>query len=168
MSELLHQLGINGKLLLSQGVNFGIVLAVLTFFVYKPLVKILNERREKIEFGLRGAEEAKKRLAEIDVLKAEKIQEGETQAFEIVKGAEERAQERGVEIVDDAEVKSREILQRASQVEEQRRLEALATLTQESKSMIKSALIKMVSMKPDQIDEALIAEAVSEIKKQKI
>ena len=58
MAELLSQLGIDGKLLLSQGVNFGIVLAVLTYFIYKPLVKILNERKTKIEFGLKGAAEA--------------------------------------------------------------------------------------------------------------
>ena len=51
MSELLSQLGIDPKLLLSQGVNFGLVIIILTFLVYKPLVKILNERKQKIEFG---------------------------------------------------------------------------------------------------------------------
>ena len=165
MSELLHQLGIDGRLLLSQGVNFGIVLAVLTFFVYKPLVKILNERREKIEFGLRGAEVVEKKLKEMEEIKVLKIQEGEKQAFEIVKTAETKAGERGEEIVSEAEVKAEELLAKAALIEEQRKLETLAKLSEESKSMIKKALVKMVNLKPDAIDEALIEEAAGEIKK---
>src|SRR3989344_9332359 len=88
MLELFGQLNIDFRLLLSQGTNFFIVLAALTFFVYKPLVKNLNERKAKIEFGLRGAREAEERLAGIEALKKQKIIEAEKNAFEIVRAAE--------------------------------------------------------------------------------
>jgi len=61
MSALFTQLGINWKLLLAQGINFGLLLVVLAKFVYRPLLKLMKEQREKIEFGLKGAEEAAKR-----------------------------------------------------------------------------------------------------------
>ena len=60
MSELFSQLGIDWKLLLAQGVNFVILLVVLTKFVYKPLMKMVEARRQKIELGIRGGEMAEK------------------------------------------------------------------------------------------------------------
>ena len=58
MNELFSQLGIDPKLLLAQGVNFVILLVVLTKFVYKPLMKMVEERRKKIELGIKGGEKA--------------------------------------------------------------------------------------------------------------
>ena len=51
-NQLLSQLGIDWKLFLSQAVNFFILLLVLTFFVYKPLIKIVKERNKRIKEGL--------------------------------------------------------------------------------------------------------------------
>src|SRR3989344_2351602 len=168
MSELLSQLGINGKLLLSQGVNFFIVLAVVTVFVYRPLLKVLNERKGKIELGLKGAREAEKRLAEIEEIKAEKIRESEKKAVLLLKQAEEKAGVRGEEILGEAEKRADELLEKAGKVEEQRRIEALTRISEESKDIIKKALAKMVELKPGAIDEALIEEVSGEIKKQRI
>ena len=60
--ELLSNLGINGKLLLAQIVNFFILLYILKRFAYKPILKVLDDRKEKIEKGLRDAENAKDKL----------------------------------------------------------------------------------------------------------
>ena len=65
-NQLLFQLGINWKLFLSQTVNFFILLGVLTFFVYKPLIKVIKLRNSKIKEGLEKAEEADVRLKNID------------------------------------------------------------------------------------------------------
>lgn len=168
MSELLSQLGIDFSLLISQGVNFFIVLAVLTFFVYRPLVKIMNERKARIDFGLKGADEAERKLLEVDVLKQEKIREGEKSAFEIIKSAENKAIARGDEIIKSAEDKAEDLLKKAKEVEDQKRMEAFSKLSEESKSLIRGALAKMVKLSPDNFDEALIKEAIQEIKAHKI
>ena len=76
-NQLLSQLGIDWKLFLSQAVNFFILLVVLTFFVYKPLIKIIKQRNQKIKEGLDKAEEADVRLKEIDNIGKEKIKEAE-------------------------------------------------------------------------------------------
>ncbi|OGG44471.1 hypothetical protein A2841_00110 [Candidatus Kaiserbacteria bacterium RIFCSPHIGHO2_01_FULL_48_10] len=47
--ELLGQLGINGTLLLAQAVNFLLLLWILNRFLYKPIVKMLDERKAKAE-----------------------------------------------------------------------------------------------------------------------
>ncbi|OGF51464.1 hypothetical protein A3I27_00825 [Candidatus Giovannonibacteria bacterium RIFCSPLOWO2_02_FULL_43_11b] len=168
MSELFSQLGIDFRLLLSQGANFFIVLAALTFFVYKPLVKILNERKERIEFGLRGAREAEERLAGIEALKKQKIVEAEKNATEIIRAAETDAGLRGGKIVFDAEVKAEDILKKASLIEEQRRLESMSKLYLEANALMRDALSKAVALRPEVIDEALINDAVDALKKEKI
>ena len=167
MSSLTHQLGINAKLLLSQGVNFFILLAALTILVYRPLVKILNERRAKIESGLARARKAEKRLAEIEELKREKIREGEEQAFNIVKTAEVQASARGDKIVREAEDQAENLLEKAKEIEDGRRIEALERLSEESKNLIREALAKIVRTRPGAVDETLIEEAAAMIKREK-
>jgi F-type H+-transporting ATPase subunit b len=59
-------LGINLKIFLAQLFNFAIVLLVLWKWAYKPIVKILEERQEKIEKSVRQAGEIEKRVVEIE------------------------------------------------------------------------------------------------------
>jgi len=87
MRDLFHQLGVDWRLLLSQGVNFLVLLGVLTFFLFKPLLKLLEERKKKIELGLKVGKEAEERLLAIDKMKEEKISEAGKIAFEIIKKA---------------------------------------------------------------------------------
>ncbi|MEK7554807.1 MAG: hypothetical protein AAB518_02370, partial [Patescibacteria group bacterium] len=83
MSELIEKLGIDWKLLLAQGANFLIILAVLRFTLYKPLIRILAERRAKIDQGLRDAAQAGKRLGEVEVLGKERLATVEKEAVKI-------------------------------------------------------------------------------------
>ena len=48
----------------AQVVNFLILLFILKKFLYKPLLKVLDERRQKIADSLKNAEEIELRLAE--------------------------------------------------------------------------------------------------------
>src|ERR1051325_6896715 len=93
MSDLLNKLGIDWRLLLAQAVNFGLVLVVLRFTVYKPLLNVLKKRREKIEKGLHDAELAEKHLSEADKLMASKIAEGEEKAVAILNATEKGSKE---------------------------------------------------------------------------
>lgn len=58
MTEALHVFGINGKLLIAQAVNFGLVLFVLWLVLYRPLMRILEERQGKIRKGVEDARAA--------------------------------------------------------------------------------------------------------------
>ena len=48
----MEKLGIEPILLLTQVINFTILVVVLTKFLYKPILKMLDERKKKIEEGL--------------------------------------------------------------------------------------------------------------------
>jgi F-type H+-transporting ATPase subunit b len=162
-NQLLFQLGIDWKLFLSQMVNFFILLVVLTFFVYKPLIKVLKERSKKIKEGLDKAEEADVRLKEIDVIGKEKIHEAEQEGIKIIKATEAKAKVLDKENQDKAEKKQKEVNALIRQSIAKQQEEAKTKVLAEAGELVRKAILKTVELKPDQIDEALIKKAVKEI-----
>lgn len=166
MSELLEQLGIDWKLLLSQGVNFLLLMAVLTFFIYRPLLKIMRQRREKIELGVKVGEEAEKRIAEAEKVKQQKISTAESRALQIIKNAEKEALKQKEDLMVQARAKSDELVQEGVLTAERKKLAILQIIIANVKELVREAIIKTVLLKPDQIDEKLIDQAVQTIKKE--
>ena len=135
------------------------VLAALTFLVYKPLVKLLNERRAKIETGLKNAAAAQKRLEEIDALKSTRLAEAEKEALAVITGAEKEAGQRAQEIAQAASLKADAILKEAQETAEHKKAQELQKLAGEAKVLMKQALAKAVALQPQEIDERLINQA---------
>ncbi len=59
-------LGFNVPALIAQLINFTLLLVVFRLFLYKPLLRVLDERRQRIQEGLDASDEAKRRLAETE------------------------------------------------------------------------------------------------------
>ena len=58
MEQLISAFGIDVKLITIQIINFVVLAGLLSYFLYKPVLKILDEREEKIKQGIADAEEA--------------------------------------------------------------------------------------------------------------
>lgn len=164
MQQLLDNLGINWELLLSQGVNFILLLIVLRIFVYKPLLKLLHDRRERIEGGLAKADEAERRLHEVDQIGKGKIKEAEQEAIAILKRTETEAKTLEEKLLADAKRREEEAMASTatrlrSQEEESRR-----ALDKEAAALVRLAITRTVELSPEKIDDALIAKAVGEAK----
>jgi F-type H+-transporting ATPase subunit b len=83
--------GFNTQLFLSQVVSFAIVAFLLRAFAYKPIVKVLEERRQKIEEGQINAEKIKQQLAEAEQRYAEILAKANAQAQKMIDEARESA-----------------------------------------------------------------------------
>lgn len=68
----------------AQVVNFLILLLILKKFLYKPILKVLESRRERIEESLKQAEEIERKLAEAAEHKDKIIEEAAKQAEKII------------------------------------------------------------------------------------
>lgn len=165
MADLFHQLGIDWRLLLAQGANFFVVLVVLTAFVYRPLLRLLAERRARIEFGLKGAEEAERRLNEIEAERQTRISQADREAVAIIGKAETTAKQQAEGIVASANQRSDTIVHDAAVTAERQRLQALDALTQEAQDLIRAAIAKTVELDPTTIDEKLIQEALHAVRR---
>ncbi len=92
-------LGIDPKLMLAQIINFVILLFLLNRFLYKPITKILLERKEKIAEGIKESEKSKAQL-ELATKEAEKIREkAYKEANDILQKAKNEANKEAAEIV---------------------------------------------------------------------
>src|SRR3989344_1713613 len=60
MGEIAEVFGVNWKLLVIQAVNFSVLLLALWYFLYRPVVRMLEKRQQVIEQGVRDANEAEK------------------------------------------------------------------------------------------------------------
>jgi F-type H+-transporting ATPase subunit b len=162
MSQLFSQLGIDWHLLLSQAVNFLLLLIILRFVAYKPLLNLLHKRKEKIEEGLVKAEEADKRLGEVERIGKGKIKEAENTALQILKKTESDAKELEARLVAEAKRKEEAELKNAAFALRAQEEASRRAVEQEAAVFVRAAITKTVELSPDAIDEALIARAVKE------
>lgn len=165
MTELLHNLGIDWKLLLSQAVNFGLLIVALRLFAYKPLLAMLHERRKKIEGGLVKAEEADRRLSDANVLASTRVKAAEEEAMLMLKDTEHRAKTMEEQMTLKVQEKETVMMREAEERAKSREAEVEAVFAKEAQALIKTALIKTAEMAPEAIDEALIKKAVGAMKK---
>jgi len=101
--ELFNALGINLKILIAQFINFAIFFFVLYKFAYKPMLKFLDDRKQKIEQGLNNAEKANNKLIELEEKEKEIIiqanLEGQKQAKKLLAQAQIDAEEKKTQIL---------------------------------------------------------------------
>jgi F-type H+-transporting ATPase subunit b len=83
--------GFDTKIFLSQVISFIIVALVLRRFAYKPILKVLEERRQRIEEGLLNSEKIKQQLAEAEQRHAEILAKANAQAQKMIDEARESA-----------------------------------------------------------------------------
>jgi F-type H+-transporting ATPase subunit b len=96
-----EQFGFNVWLFLSQALSFIIVAALLQKFAYKPILTVLEERRQQIKEGLENAEKIKQQLAEAEARYQEILSKANGEAQKMIDEAraasgalaERRAQE---------------------------------------------------------------------------
>lgn len=163
-ASFITQLGIDWKLLLSQAVNFLLLLAILRFFVYKPILSVLKKRREKIEDGLAKAQEADTRLKEVDVIAKKKIKQAQDEAVGIIKTGEQKGKEVEVGLIKKAQEKEILYMKKIDAEVENRKIEAEEEIRKEAVRLVKTALIKTVELAPEKVDETLIKKAVGQIR----
>ena len=122
----MEQLGINIGLLASQLVNF-ILLAVLLYLVlYKPVLRMLNERKERIARSMADVDAARDAAAKAQLEYDRKVAEAQRKAQEIIAAAAQTGEKAKADIVADAHREADRIKQDAIADAEQQKVRALA------------------------------------------
>ncbi len=113
MEQIVSVFGINWKLLLIQGVNFGLLLAILYKFLYKPVLKMVDTRRAKIENAIRNAEKTEAELGLAEAEKARIVREATKKGDELIIAAKKHAEGEEHTIMKDAHRKAVHLLNEA-------------------------------------------------------
>ena len=84
MEGILNTFGIDWRLIVIQIINFGLLAAALWYFLYTPILNVLNERENKIKKGIEDAETAGKTLATAEDEKKNILTKAQTTAEKTV------------------------------------------------------------------------------------
>jgi len=144
MDQIISAFGIDGKLIIIQLINFGILMVALGYFLYKPMLRILDERAEKIAQGLKDAEAAAQAKAEASAEKQTILTSAHMEAGEVAKRAKAAADATAAEIVDGAQVKAAAVLTDAEAKREQIKAAALKESEKEIASLAVLAAEKVL------------------------
>ena len=86
-----EQFGFQKQLFFSQVISFCVVCFLLHRFAYKPILKVLEERRSKIAEGLANAEKIKSELASAQAKAQEILTAANTQGNKLIEEARQSA-----------------------------------------------------------------------------
>ncbi len=163
--ELINALGLDYKILFAQLVNFSILIFVLWRFAYKPVFKILEERRLKIAKGLEDSDESAKKLAQAEEDKQEIISLARKEANEIIEEAKGRAETRYQEIVDKAKGDLKIVIDDEKEKIRAERNYAIKEVKKEAAQMVAAALLKILPEKANEASDAkMIEKALEDLK----
>ena len=105
--------GFDAWIFLSQVISFVIVALLLRRFAYKPILAVLEERRQRIQEGLLNAEKIKQQLAEAEQRHAEILAKANAQAQKMIDDARESAAHVGERKEQEAIVAAEQIIAKA-------------------------------------------------------
>ncbi|HKQ38488.1 MAG TPA: F0F1 ATP synthase subunit B [Verrucomicrobiae bacterium] len=91
MEQTLQSLGIYWPKLIAQVVNFAIVLFILWKFAYRPVLKILEERRQRVAEAMVNAEKAREELARTEAQRQQVLAETNAKANKLIEEAQAAA-----------------------------------------------------------------------------
>jgi F-type H+-transporting ATPase subunit b len=156
-------LGINLPVLVFQVINFGFLLFVLQRFVYKPVLKMLDERRERIREGLNAADRGREQAAEAERAAQEQIETARREGQTIIQNAQQIAQRLQEEGRQQAQQQAEVLLERARGEIQLERDNAIAELRREFADLTISAAEKVIGQSLDRnAHQRLIEQALAE------
>ncbi|MEA3249465.1 MAG: F0F1 ATP synthase subunit B [Patescibacteria group bacterium] len=159
-------LGLDWKLFIAQLVNFSVILFIVWKWVYNPLAKAMDDRANKIEQGIKDAEEGTQLKQTAEEEKQKLIVEARKQSKEIVEKAEADAKIRQ----DDMITKAKDEVQRVVTEGKQRLRDEQDVMIQDAKARVAELVVaateKVLREKVDAgKDAGLVRAAIEEADK---
>lgn len=110
MNDILNALGIQWSALIAQAVNFGILILVLTRFVYKPVLGIIDNRRQAIADSMKQVKEVEKQKEQIERERVAIMRKADDEAGALLARAKTEAETLRVDIEKNAKAQAKQIL----------------------------------------------------------
>ena len=165
----MEALGINFGLLIVQIFAFAIVFLTLNAWVYKPMLDMMESRKQKIAQGLEDARVASEARANAEKEAAKVLAEAQAEAGKIVREATERAASAGKDVKAAAEAEAAKAREAAMGEAELERNRILGDLRGQVAALAIAAANKLVGVTLDEKKQrALIDEFFSGVKGGKV
>ena len=159
-------LGINWGVLIANILNLGLMVWLLSALLYRPVLKMLNERTERIQTSLREAEQVKTQLSRAQTDYEAELARGRQEAAQIVVQANERAKSQEAEILAQARIEADRIRSEARTQSLQERDQLLSDLKGQMATLITATAEKVIGAELKTNPDRLIDESLAQLGRQ--
>ncbi len=140
MQQLIHSLGIDWKVLIAQTINFVVLALVLNYFLYKPILKTLDERKKKIADDIENQKLTEKKLREIESEKKDILEKARGEGNLLFKEVEKKASLLENRLRKEAEEQKVKIVSDGKKELNMEKEKMMREIKSEAQSLIKSAI----------------------------
>jgi F-type H+-transporting ATPase subunit b len=131
VERIARTFGVAWPHLIAQTLSFAVVCAVLYWLAYRPILQMLEQRRQQIADGLANAEKIRAELARTEAMRHEVLTKAHAEAKGIVRDARAAATRIEAQGAQQATVTAQEILAKAHQATEREHALMLGDLKRE-------------------------------------
>jgi F-type H+-transporting ATPase subunit b len=131
IEEIARVFGVDWTHLGAQIISFGIVCVVLYLFAYKPILQMLDARRQQIASGLANADKIKAELARIESQRQDVLAKADGEGKQLIEEARAAAARVKTEETQRALAAAEQILVRAREAVDRDRAQMLVDLRRE-------------------------------------
>jgi F-type H+-transporting ATPase subunit b len=149
----MDKLGVEWSLLLSQLVNFGILLFLLRMFLYQPVLNMLAQRKERIAQSMKDAERVTAAAREAEQDKAKVLDAARREAQDIRSAATRDAEKIAQEVRSRAEQEASDIRMKAQADAKTQVEQALADANKQIADLAIAATEKLLGRELTKKDE---------------
>lgn len=146
-------IGIDSTFLVAQIINFFILFFVLKALLYKPVLKLLNDRTAKIEQGLKLAQDNEARARALEEQSKKIVTEAKEEAKKILSESEKIAKEIASQLKQAAQSESEAILTRTKEAMEREKAGVVAQAQGELAGLVLKATQQILETKEVGINE---------------
>jgi F-type H+-transporting ATPase subunit b len=131
IEQIARTFGVDWPHLIAQTISFSIVCALLYWLAYRPVLRMLEARRQQIALGLANAEKIRAELAKTEAQRQEVLTQAHAQAKTIVQDARAAAARVEAQETQRAVAAAEDIVAKAHEAAERDRARMLAELRRE-------------------------------------
>lgn len=158
-------LGIDIKSFIIQLVNVGLFYFLFSHFLLKPILRVLDERKKRIQEGLENTEKAKNELAEIEKTKLDMRKAMKEENQKAIEEAKKDAKNEAEKIITEAKTQAELILKNAKNNAKQIEAQVREEIEQSQYEVIAELTKKILGDKLDSFEiKAKYQKAINEIK----
>lgn len=154
----MEKLGISPIQLITQIINFVIMVVVLKKLLYQPILTALENRRKKIEEGLHSSEKIKEELEKVGKKKADILQKAQIEARGIVENGKKTAEGVKDEILKNAQIEAVAIIEKGRKDLDQQRKEMESRLERETVEIAAEMAVKALGDVLTTADQKMIID----------
>lgn len=159
----MEKLGIEPTQLLAQVINFLILFVLLSRFLYKPILKVLDARKKAAEESLASSQKIKDELGKLEEDKNKILKKVQEEGFKVLEEEKRSAHKKSEEILKRADEEAQKILEKAESRIKAKEEEMMAAVKKRSVELGADIARKILSDLDEETRKQIVERSLKKI-----